>query len=202
LADFGNPYTETPVSPEDADAFLPGVHFSTRAELYLAEAQALADTRAELYSGISSGALTAAELTSPYALTDIHAACYGSVWQWAGRIRERELSIGAAPEHIREALYAELDQLNWQSANIDDLAMTPEFVAMSAHHHLVKIHPFVDGNGRVTRLYADALLLSLIGDRIFDWTDDPMYFDALRRADSSMDPSELLSLIPVKIFRD
>jgi fido (protein-threonine AMPylation protein) len=80
--------------------------------------------------------------------------------------------------------------------------MTPEFVAMSAHHHLVKIHPFVDGNGRVTRLYADALLLSLTGDRIFDWTDDPMYFDALRRADSSMDPSELLSLIPVKILRD
>ena len=200
MAEFSSPYNDTPVDPEDAEAFVDGVHFNTKAELFAAEAQALADARDELYAGISSGELTVADLTTPYALTDIHAACYGSIWKWAGAIRVRELSIGAAPEHIREALYAELDQLNWQTSNLDSAGLSPEFVAMSAHHHLVKIHPFVDGNGRVTRLYADVLLLAMTGDRIFDWTDEPVYFEALRRADASMNPDELLTIVEAKVI--
>lgn len=202
MADFQSPYNDTPVDPEDAEAFIDGARFDTKAELYAAEAQALADVRAELYAGISSGELTAADLTTPYALADIHAACYGSIWKWAGSIRVREISIGAAPEHIREALYTELDQLSWQARHLDETGLMAEFVAMSAHHHLVKIHPFIDGNGRVTRLYADALLLALTGNRIFEWTDDPVYFQALRRADASMNPDELLSLIEAKTLTD
>ncbi|WP_172582190.1 Fic family protein [Subtercola boreus] len=197
MAEFLSPYNDTPVDPEDGGAFVPGVSFSSKAELYAAEAQALTDARNQLYAGISSGELTAADLTSPYALIDIHAACYGSIWAWAGMIRSRELSIGVAPENIREALYSELDQLTWQIEHGDEVGLAPEFIAMGAHHHLVKIHPFTDGNGRVTRLYADVLLLAMTGNQIFDWSDKPVYFDALRRADATMNPDELLSIVDV-----
>jgi fido (protein-threonine AMPylation protein) len=191
------PYNDTPVSIEDAVDFVDGLSFDSKAAVYLAEAQDLADTRSDLYAAISEGLLTAEDLTSSYALEDIHFSCYGSVWKWAGKLRVREVSIGAAPENIRELLYGELQTLNWQVENLDSIDLTPEFIAMSAHHHLVKIHPFVDGNGRVTRLFADVLLLAMTGYRIFEWTDSPDYFAALRRADQSMSPEELLSIVGV-----
>jgi fido (protein-threonine AMPylation protein) len=197
LAESGAPYNDTPVSIEDEVDFVDGVSFDSKAAVYLAEAQALADTRTDLYSAISEGLLSAEDLTSPYALEDIHLACYGSVWKWAGKLRVREVSIGAAPENIRDLLYGELQTLDWQVENLDKIDLTPEFVAMCAHHHLVKIHPFVDGNGRVTRLFADVLLLAMTGNRIFEWTDSPDYFAALRRADQTMNPEELLSVVGV-----
>lgn len=197
MVESGTPYNETPVSIEDAADFVEGISFDSKAAVYLAEAQALADTRSDLYDAISQGVPSAEELTSPYALEDIHEACYGPVWKWAGKLRVREVSIGAAPENIRELLYGELQTLNWQVENLDSIDLTPEFVAMSAHHHLVKIHPFVDGNGRVPRLFADVLLLAMTGNRIFDWTESPDYFAALRRADQTMSPEELLSIVGV-----
>jgi fido (protein-threonine AMPylation protein) len=185
------------VSVEDAADFVDGVSFDSKAAVYLAEAQALADTRSDLYAAISERLLSAEDLTSPYALEDIHLSCYGSVWKWAGRLRDREVSIGSAPENIRESLYGELQTLNWQVENLDSIDLPPEYVAMCAHHHLVKIHPFVDGNGRATRLFADVLLLATTGNRIFEWTDSPEYFAALRRADQSMNPEELLAIAGV-----
>ena len=71
---------------------------------------------------------------------------------------------------------------------------------MNAHHRLVFLHPFTDGNGRVTRLFADALLFALTdGTRVFDWIEDvPTYLQALRAADLSMSPQALLAVIGVR----
>jgi fido (protein-threonine AMPylation protein) len=67
----------------------------------------------------------------------------------------------------------------------------PDEVAIRFHHRLVAIHPFANGNGRHTRLAADALIESL-GGRPFTWgsalADDPpelrrAYIHALQAAD-------------------
>ncbi len=42
----------------------------------------------------------------------------------------------------------------------------------------------------------------MTGNQIFDWNDDPVYFEALRRADASMNPDELLRLMAAKVLSD
>lgn len=203
MADTPSPYDgETPVSPDDAAAFVDGVAFETLDDVYQAEAQAIAEVREELYEAIADGQLTTRELTDRYTLEKIHEQANAGIWSWAGRIRTSEVSIGAAPENIRDQLYGELDNLRWQTEHPEVHGLTPEAVAMAAHHHLVKIHPFVDGNGRITRLFADLLLFALTGDRVFDWPDGPEYFAALRRADASMNPVELVELVGIERLAD
>lgn len=176
--------------------------FATTAELYEAEAQALSDLRSQLYEAVVDGSLEAADITGRYNLEKMHALANREIWLWAGLFRERGLDIGAPPEHIREQLYGALETLTWQIENIDTVGLSAEQIAMSAHHQLVKIHPFVDGNGRVTRLFADVLLLALTGDRVFQWTEAREYFDALRRADISMNVDELLDIVGVESLAD
>lgn len=48
----------------------------------------------------------------------------------------------------------------------DQTEMPPIEVAARAHHLLVRTHPFGDVNGRITRLYADLVMLALTGDRV------------------------------------
>ncbi|PTL71828.1 hypothetical protein C1I63_02515 [Rathayibacter caricis DSM 15933] len=194
-----SPYSDTPVEPDDEVAFLPGVHFEMRADLYQAEAQALSELRTELYDAIAAEELSAVDLTSTRALEKLHELANGTIWTWAGRIRTRALNIGTAPEDIREQLYGTMGDLAWMAESAD---IAPEAIAMTAHHRLVKIHPFVDGNGRITRLYADVLLLSLTGDRIFEWSTRGDYLGALRRADVTMDVTELLETIGVLVIED
>ncbi|WP_105036897.1 Fic family protein [Cryobacterium aureum] len=137
------------------------------------------------------------DLTRAGTLEDIHAACFGTIWQWSGNLRQRELSIGVEPASRRQRLPEGLGTLAWQ---IENGAAAPEWIALNTHHRLVHRHPFTDGNGRVTRLFADALLFALTdGTRVFDWIEDvPIYLEALRAADSTMSPEALLAVIGVR----
>lgn len=72
-----------------------------------------------------------------------------------GEIRKRDVKVGHhIPPHA-ENLLAFMDRFHdvYQSKNKNDL----EKVILSgpAHHRLTWIHPFLDGNGRVTRLFSD-----------------------------------------------
>ena len=67
----------------------------------------------------------------------------------------------------------------------------PDEIAVRLHHRLVAIHPFPNGNGRLTRLMAD-LLIEKLGGQPFSWgggalTDEgalrSRYIAALKAAD-------------------
>ncbi|KRE65433.1 MULTISPECIES: Fic family protein [Micrococcaceae] len=76
--------------------------------------------------------------------------------------------------------------------------MDPVWVAMTAHHRLVRVHPFVDGNRRITRLSADLLLFSLTLRYTFDChpaLDSHLYFEGLREADRILDVRILLDTV-------
>jgi fido (protein-threonine AMPylation protein) len=189
-----SPYTdETPVHPDDAANFVEGVSFATKDAVYQAEMECIQAAVVGLYASILDGTLTARDLCQNGVLQDIHEACYGPIWKWAGQIRTRELSLGVAPESIRERLAAEVGNFEWWVNSGKD----PHWIAMNVHHRTVFIHPFVDGNGRVTRIYADALLLALTKTDVFDWVKTPEYFAGLREADRTMDASSLVQLIGV-----
>ena len=71
-------------------------------------------------------------------------------------------------------------------------------LALLTHVAVVRIHPFVDGNGRATRLLADlALAASTAGDpQRFDWNiDRRAYIAALVHYDNGRDLTPLAELV-------
>ena len=93
---------------------------------------------------------------------------------------------------IPNSLAEEMDTARWFFRE----GYSPEVVAMQLHLKTVTVHPFVDGNGRITRLYADAVLYALDGT-IFDWRSEG-YLQALRHSASSGDIMHLLRAIPTQ----
>lgn len=187
-------YDKTPVAPEDAMAFVEGVSFATKQDVYQAEAEGILSIESQMMDAIADGRIAALDLCDYQTLFDLHRACYSAVWAWAGKVRDREVSIGVPPELIRQRLPEELGTIAYWVENGKD----PFWTAMAAHHRLVMIHPFVDGNDRVTRLFADLLLFSLTSQYTFDWgpaIGSPEYFGALREADRTMSPDALLEIV-------
>lgn len=187
-------YGSTPVDPEEAVAFVEGVAFDTKEDVYRAEAEGISAVESEILTAIADGAVSAIDLCDYETFLQMHEACYSGIWKWAGKIRTREVSIGVAPEAIRQRLPEELGNIAyWVEHDVD-----PFWTAMAAHHRLVMVHPFVDGNGRLTRLCADLLLYSLTSRYLFDWepvVDSDAYFEALREADRTMSPDALLKIV-------
>ena len=81
---------------------------------------------------------------------------FGEVWNWAGKFRTRETTIGIAPEQISVGTEQLLENIKFQIAH----AQTPDSkrtIIADLHHQLVKIHLFPNGNGRQARLICDVL---------------------------------------------
>lgn len=79
--------------------------------------------------------------------------------QWAGRYRQTEIFVKGSnvefpqPEKISRLMGELVDWLQRQK-NIHSVKAAAE-----AHHRLVTIHPFVDGNGRTARLLMNLILI-------------------------------------------
>ena len=74
----------------------------------------------------------------------------------SGRIDRPTVHFEAPP---REGLEAQLDAfLDWFSRSRDDAALDPLLRAGMAHFWFVTLHPFDDGNGRLTRAITDLAL--------------------------------------------
>jgi Fic family protein len=75
-----------------------------------------------------------------------------------GELRQREVQVGRHIAPVAEALPAFLERFAGFYRTGAHHGITPIIAAAAAHHRLMWIHPFLDGNGRVTRLYTDACL--------------------------------------------
>ena len=91
-------------------------------------------------------------LTNDFICT-VHRDMFGSIWDWAGRHRTTQLSIGMQwqliPEQIRLLCG---DFLYW---DLSSSTMPVLEVAARLQHRLTYIHPFKNGNGRLARLITD-----------------------------------------------
>jgi Fic family protein len=80
----------------------------------------------------------------------------------AGTIRDMDVTIGShlAPLASEvESLLGNFEHMYNQSSYLSKAEQL--IYALSSHHRLVWIHPFLDGNGRVSRLYLDYLLFKI-----------------------------------------
>ena len=71
-------------------------------------------------------------------------------------------------------------------SNIEELKLHPIKMATFIHHELVRIHPFLDGNGRVSRLISNLYLMKQgYPPIVLKKEDRRKYYRVLRRADES-----------------
>ncbi|MGN0014834.1 MAG: mobile mystery protein B [Candidatus Gastranaerophilaceae bacterium] len=118
----------------------------------------------------------------------LHKKMFGDVWKWAGTFRTTERNIGAAPYEIQPKLRILLDDVKFW---INHKTYPEKEIAIRFHHRIVQIHPFPNGNGRISRIMADLLMRSF-GLENLDWGSGNLteiselrkqYIEALREAD-------------------
>ncbi|CAG0957974.1 Fic family protein [Geobacter sp.] len=73
-----------------------------------------------------------------------------------GELRQREIRVGRHIGPLASAIPAFLDRFAGFYRSGAHHGVMPIIAAAASHHRLMWIHPFLDGNGRVTRLYTDA----------------------------------------------
>ena len=157
---------------------------TTRAELDVVEADNILD--AFLNYTLSTEQLENITFDTLF-LQQLHVDMFGKVWTWAGEFRTTQTSIGVEAVNIRQALYRLMDDLAFWEKEWDY-----KDTAIRLHYTLVKIHPFLNGNGRCARLFTDLWLLSQ-GQEMLEWGSDNIdvenetrreYISALQAVDS------------------
>jgi fido (protein-threonine AMPylation protein) len=110
---------------------------------------------------------------------------FGKVWAWAGLPRKVELNLGVPFIQVEARLHELLTNLRYWHA-----MPLPEQAAR-LHHGAVTIHPFLNGNGRWSRMLAN-VWLKLHGSGPTEWPEQAVgdvsvirseYLDAIRAAD-------------------
>lgn len=122
-------------------------------------------------------------------LEQLHERMYADVWRWAGTQRRVETNIGVSFPSIGVHLRELFDDARFW---LEHGTYPPNEFAVRLHHRLVWIHPFPNGNGRLSRFYADLMLTRHFGLDRLRWgggelgNADPrraQYIAALQAAD-------------------
>ena len=171
----------TPLTTEEKNG-LKLKWITLRSELNEAEARNIAQAQLWLASNKKK------DVCSDTFLRNLHKKMFGDVWVWAGEYRTTERNKGVAPYQIPIKIMQLFDDLKFL---IDNKTYSNHEIAVRLHHRLVQIHPFPNGNGRVSRLMAALILQKLEGPSLY-WGDTNLvnvsevrskYIDALRKAD-------------------
>ena len=96
-------------------------------------------------------------------LQDLHRRAFGHLYDWAGHWRTQVPNVGAylpppAPR-VPQLLYEFIDELRHRQAQLPEVPTDEQVAALLAyaHHRLVAIHPYTNGNGRTARLFTNLL---------------------------------------------
>lgn len=202
---FDPPYGETLLGHDELAALLPKAreilgHSPTKLDVYQLEQEIYTDVATSLVFEVLDSSLTLAELLSERALRRIHQDLYSEIWAWAGIIRTSVVNIGVNPELIRSELRNSFDNMCYRWNHTGD--WTPKELGIVSHAESVRIHPFLDGNGRSTRLLGDLVFLAAQEQtplKIFSWNvDKARYIRLLREYDQHRDPRKLASFVPTR----
>lgn len=187
---LSSPPGATPIDPDTISRLIPNL--VTQEELNEFEAANVAKAMewAHKSKKLRSSFLSVSSLRL------LHEKMFNETWEWAGRFRQKETNIGLAPAKIQDALGALLGDVKYW---METKALTLDESAIRFHHRLVQIHPFVNGNGRLSRLAAD-LLLEFNGGTRFTWgmgslaktsVKRDLYLKCLKEADKTSNIKEL-----------
>ena len=144
-------------------------------------------SKKKAYDLFESGLLNSLEPGTVRCLQQIHAYIFGGLYDFAGQIRTKNISKGgfsfANALHFPQILNTiEL----MPETSFDEIA--DKYVEMNV------AHPFMEGNGRSTRIWLDLMLKRSL-KKCVDWSliDKNEYLEAMRR--SVIDPAPIKALL-------
>ncbi|NUN12111.1 MAG: Fic family protein [Myxococcales bacterium] len=169
----------------------------------------LSQNLAQLYDMICRGEFSTAHF-GVNLITTVHERIWVGVVDHAGRIRTRDwgaeyLDFGPNRSEHRNAVREKLETLcHWVDSTLrrlEENSDAPEYelnaytVAAFAQAELVRIHPFMDGNGRIGRALTDIVLVRLgFGVVRIDAVKDE-YYATLNVYHTTKKPDEFVDLL-------
>ena len=150
LSDGQDDDTNTPLDAEERQQLIPS-YITLRRELNEAEQINIAHAAKWLSS-------RRGDVLDEGFLRELHRRMFGQVWRWAGKYRETPRNIGVDANRIRMDIAQAIDDARFWVANA---TYAPDEIAVRYSHRLVAIHPFPNGNGRLSRMVGDLLAIHL-----------------------------------------
>ena len=134
-----------------------------------------------------SGDINRIEVGTVAGLCEIHRYLFGGLYDFAGKVRTLNISMGGV--RFANALY--LDAI---LPVIERMPETTFEDIIAKYVEMNVAHPFMEGNGRATRIWLDMMLKKNIG-RVVDWqrVDKVQYLQAMER--SPINDLELRALL-------
>ena len=133
-------------------------------------------SKEKAYSLFGSSLLDSIEVGTVNGLQQIHAYLFGGLYDFAGQIRQVNISKGGftfAPAAFLHQALANIELM--PEGNFDEIV--DKYVEMNV------AHPFREGNGRTTRIWLDLILKKRLGMCV-DWSriDKYAYLSAMERS--------------------
>lgn len=144
-------------------------------------------SKQKAYSLFESNLLDEFEVGTTKGLQQIHAYIFGGLFDFAGKIRTKTISKGGFMFANGDYLSEILEKIEKMSeSNFDEII--DKYVGMNI------AHPFMEGNGRSTRIWLDLMLKKNL-KKCVDWSkvDKKEYLDAMK--ESVTNPNHLKKIL-------
>ena len=144
-------------------------------------------SKKKAYSFFESNLISEAEIGTTKSLQQIHAYLFGGLYNFAGQIRQKNISKGGFQFAVSHFLGNILKQIEQMSENSFD-EIVDKYVEMNI------AHPFMEGNGRSTRIWLDLIFKKRL-ELCVDWSkiNKKDYLNAMIQ--SSTDNTRLKELL-------
>lgn len=151
-------------------------------------------SKKKAYDLINSGIIYDIEVGTTRGLQQIHSYLFDGLYDFAGKIRDKNISKGGFM--FANALYL--------PSILNDIDKMPENTIEQIVDKYVEMniaHPFMEGNGRATRIWLDQILICSL-KKCVDWSkiDKKEYLDAMSISSSS--PKQIFMLIKNALTSD
>ena len=150
-------------------------------------------SRTKAYALFEIGLLASLEPGSVKCLQQIHAYLFGGLYDFAGQIRDKNISKGGFQ-------FANAYYFSTILPNIENMPETTFDEIINKYVEMNVAHPFMEGNGRSTRIWLDLMLKRTL-KKCIDWSkvNKNAYLEAMRK--SVTDSSDLKALLEPALTR-
>ncbi|MBS1783214.1 MAG: Fic family protein [Bacteroidetes bacterium] len=144
-------------------------------------------SKTKAYALFDTSFVDSIEVGTANGLQQIHAYIFGGLYNFAGQIRTKNIAKGGYRFEYAQYLKTILQQIdNMPEINFEDIV--EKYVAMN------KTHPFMEGNGRSTRIWLDMMLKKKLKSCV-DWSKITKADYMNAKIISTVDSSEILKLL-------